>query len=95
MIDLIVMAVVTAFIGFICTIFVLAKIIRITCDRLAKTNEQLLILISAKDGGATPTMRALVASSKAPSTRLPGAVKNEKKSQKEKEAINVTMGITQ
>lgn len=95
MFDLIVMSVVTAFIGFICSIFVLVKIIQSLSERLTKTNEQLMILLSTYNGNEAGA-RALVASTRLPLKNIPGLIKQDEKKEaektEEKDGVSFTTG---
>jgi hypothetical protein len=94
--DWIVYAIIAVSICVMSTFMVLVSLVRETCNRLTKTNEQLMILISTCSGDEAGA-RALVASARSPRGNLPGVVKQDSKKEVEKEeekpGIKMTMGI--
>jgi hypothetical protein len=98
MFDWVIYTIIVALICVTAMIMTFVSLIRETCNRLTKTNEQLMILISTQCGNDAGA-RALVASARMPQANFEGAVKQGKKGEKkqkeeEKPGVKMTMGLT-
>ncbi|MGD2065647.1 MAG: hypothetical protein PVI43_00575 [Candidatus Bathyarchaeota archaeon] len=93
MFDWVIYAIIVVAICVTGMVMMLASLVRETCNRLTKTNEQLMILISTRSGNEAGA-RALVASARLPRGNLSGVVKQESKKEVEKEKEKLGVSFT-
>jgi len=72
------------------TVYTLTIALRDSTRRIAKMNEQLLVLLGTRDGGEA-VGRALVASARLPKKEIPGVSKKEEKPEEPK-GVKFTVG---